>query len=169
MQVQSAPGRPGFAAKIGDGDRDQGVNTGGEVERNAAGEYAQKGPDYGPAMQGPIRLCLGGNFSQPGRGAVNRQVVGMPLRISQGIAIHFGVAKFYGHPGRRVTADSCQSGSVKNNQSIFVGPQNSPKISFFAPAGQPGRFHGKVDSPSNVSGSVFPLLARVHHEKAGGI
>jgi hypothetical protein len=40
------------------------------------------------------------------------------------------------------------------------------QIPLFLPAGKPGRLHGKIDGPFDVTGSVLPLLAGVHQKQA---
>ena len=71
---------------------------------------------------------------QAGRPAFNRQAPGVPLGITQGIAINIRITHLHGHPGRRVAADSCQTRSVKHNKTILIRSQQSLEFAFFAPA-----------------------------------
>ena len=154
-----------LAAEIGNGNRDQWINAGGQIKRYSAGKDAQEGPDHGPAFKGPGLRGLRGHLRQAGRAALNRQASSVPPGITHGIAVYIRVTKLHGHPGRRVAADSSQPRSVKHNETILIISQQLLEFTFFAPTRQPGRFHGKTDGAFYMPAAVFPFLAGVHQHQ----
>src|SRR3990170_1270399 len=104
---------PTSTAKIGDGNRDQRVDARSQIKSNTACKDSQKGPDHRPTNNRSRFFGLRGHLKEPCRSSLYRKPLGMPFWIAQGITIDLFVAKLNGHPGRRVTTDSCQSCSVK--------------------------------------------------------
>ena len=90
----------------------------------------------------------------------------MPRRQSMSKAVDVCVTKANGQPGRRVTADSFKTVSVKNRQPLLIRPE---KLFHLGPSpggilDPPGGCNWQIHSPLNVLPMVLPLLARVYEQ-----
>src|SRR5512139_210242 len=95
----------GLTTKVGDGDWDQGIDAGREVESHAAGKDTEKSPNHGPAIKRPRCLAPRNRFGESCRGARHRHAKPLPFRIPPGIPVDVSIAEANGHTGRGVTAD----------------------------------------------------------------
>ena len=85
------------------------------------------------------------------------------------ITIDVFIAKFYGHTGRRVAADSSETCSVEYDGAILIRAQEGFKRRSPAPFRPIGRLDGKVHRTLQMPCPVFPFLTGVHQKKAAGI
>ena len=154
------------APKIGNRDGDERIDAGCQIKGHTSRKYTQQGPHHCPAMQSAISFgCLWG-FRQSCRSFGYWQTLSTPLWKTFGVTEHVIVAKLHSHPGCRVATDSCQAGSVKDNEPILIRTQEFFERALCPPSGPPSRFHGKVCSAFYVARSVFPLLPRIHQKQA---
>ena len=83
-----------------------------------------------------------------------------------GKAVGVCVTEANGQPGRRVTADSFKTVSVKDRQPLFIRPEKLLQLGP-GPGGildPPSGGNRQVHRPLNVLPMVLPLLARVYEQ-----